>query len=59
MDDEVDHALRRLILRRSDARELHNAAVASGMTPMFEDGAVKALAGLTTIEEVLKVTRDS
>jgi general secretion pathway protein E len=54
-----DDALRRLILKRSDARELHTAAVASGMTGMFEDGATKALAGLTTIEEVLKVTRDS
>jgi general secretion pathway protein E len=42
-----------LILKRSDARELHTAAVASGMTGMFEDGATKALAGLTTIEEVL------
>jgi general secretion pathway protein E len=51
-------ALRRLILKRADARELHQAAVADGMTAMFADGAAKALAGLTTIEEVLKVTRD-
>jgi general secretion pathway protein E len=54
-----DDALRRLTLKRSDARELHAAAVASGMIGMFEDGAAKALAGLTTIEEVLKATRDS
>jgi general secretion pathway protein E len=50
--------LRRLILKRSDARELHQAAVSEGMTAMFEDGARKALAGISTIEEVLKVTRD-
>jgi general secretion pathway protein E len=50
--------LRRLILKRSDARELHLAAVSEGMTAMFEDGARKALGGLTTLEEVLKVTRD-
>ncbi|HVG80762.1 MAG TPA: ATPase, T2SS/T4P/T4SS family [Methylomirabilota bacterium] len=51
-------ALRRLVLKRADARELHQAAVADGMTPMFGDGAGKALAGITTIEEVLKSTRD-
>ena len=52
-------SLRRLVLKRVDARERHNAAVANGMIAMFEDGAAKALAGLTTIEEVLKATRDS
>jgi general secretion pathway protein E len=51
-------ALRRLILKRADARELHQTAVAEGMTAMFADGAAKALAGATTIEEVLKATRD-
>ena len=50
--------LRRLILKRADARELHLAAVSEGMTAMFDDGARKALAELTTLEEVLKVTRD-
>jgi len=28
------------------------------MTAMFDEGARKALTGLTTLEEVLKVTRD-
>ncbi len=50
--------LRRLILKRADARELDRAAVVDGMTAMFDDGAEKALAGTTTIEEVLKATRD-
>ena len=54
----ADDSLRRLMLKRADARELHQAAVAAGMTAMFEDGAAKALAGVTTIEEVLKATRD-
>ncbi|HXV22660.1 MAG TPA: ATPase, T2SS/T4P/T4SS family [Alphaproteobacteria bacterium] len=52
-------ALRRLILQRADARNLHQAAVAEGMVAMFADGAAKALAGVTTIEEVLKSTRDA
>ncbi len=51
--------LRRLILTRADAGELHQAAVAEGMVAMFADGAAKALAGSTTIEEVLKSTRDA
>ncbi len=54
----ANDSLRRLILKRADARELHQAAVADGMTAMFDDGAEKALAGTTTIEEVLKATRD-
>jgi general secretion pathway protein E len=54
----VSDSLRRLILKRSDARELHQAAVSEGMTAMFDEGARKALTGLTTLEEVLKVTRD-
>jgi general secretion pathway protein E len=51
-------SLRRLILQRADARNLHQAAVAEGMVAMFADGAAKALAGITTIEEVMKSTRD-
>ncbi len=51
-------SLRRLILQRTDARNLHQAAVAEGMVAMFADGAEKALAGVTTIEEVMKSTRD-
>jgi general secretion pathway protein E len=54
----ANDGLSRLILKRADARELHQAAVASGMTAMFADGAAKAMAGVTTIEEVLKATRD-
>jgi type II secretory ATPase GspE/PulE/Tfp pilus assembly ATPase PilB-like protein len=29
------------------------------MRPMIEDGFVKALSGVTTLEEVLRVTRES
>ena len=28
------------------------------MRPMYQDGLIKALDGVTTIEEVLRVTRD-
>jgi general secretion pathway protein E len=52
MTDEV----RRLVLRRAEANELHRAAITEGMTTLFEDGMAKALAGVTTVEEVLQVT---
>ncbi len=54
----LDERLAALVLRRGEARELEQAAIAGGLRTMFEDGLVKARAGLTTIEEVLRVTRD-
>ncbi len=47
-----------LVLDRADARAMHRAAVAGGMRPMFEDGLLKAGEGRTSIEEVLRVTRE-
>ncbi|MEE8189586.1 MAG: type II secretion system ATPase GspE [Kiloniellales bacterium] len=55
----VSDEIRRLILRRAEVMELHRAAVAEGMQTMYDDGMQKALAGLTTVEEVLRVTRDA
>jgi general secretion pathway protein E len=54
----VDDEIRRLILRRAQAKELQQAALSAGMVSMYQDGMIKALAGETTVEEVLRVTRD-
>ena len=54
----VEDEIRRLILRRAEAKELHRAALSAGMVSMYEDGMRKALGGETTVEEVLRVTRD-
>jgi general secretion pathway protein E len=54
----VDDSIRRLILRHAEAHDLKRFAVEQGMRTMFEDGMIKALSGETTIEEVLKVTRE-
>jgi len=51
--------IRRLILSRAEARELQRAAQQAGMRTMYEEGVAKALAGVTTLEEVLRVTRDT
>lgn len=47
---------RRLVLRHAESRELHKAAVEGGMRSMYQDGLAKALAGLTSFEEVARVT---
>jgi type II secretory ATPase GspE/PulE/Tfp pilus assembly ATPase PilB-like protein len=38
-------------------RAIQDAAEADGMTSMFSDGVSKVLAGETTLEEILRVTR--
>ena len=47
-----------MILRHSESHELERLACQGGMRTMYDDGMSKALAGVTTIEEVLQVTRD-
>jgi general secretion pathway protein E len=54
----VSDTIRRLVLRHAESNELQRAAVEESMRTMYEDGMMKALAGETTIEEVLKVTRE-
>ncbi|MEO7066134.1 MAG: type II secretion system ATPase GspE [Rhodanobacter sp.] len=51
--------LRRLVMKRSDAGEIERQACAEGMRTMYEDGIGKAIAGITTLEEVLRVTQES
>lgn len=51
----VDQEVSRLILRRADISDLVVAGEAGGMRSLAADGVAKAGAGLTTIEEVLRV----
>lgn len=55
MNDE----LRRAVMRHAGMGELEDLARQAGMRTMYEDGIRKALAGQTTIEEVLRVTEDA
>jgi general secretion pathway protein E len=52
----VDEQIERLVLARAEARDIQAAA---GLRTMLEDGLAKARAGLTTLEEVLRVTREN
>jgi general secretion pathway protein E len=48
--------LRRLVLKHADASTLQAEAQQEGMETLYEDGLRKAVAGTTTLEEVLRVT---
>ena len=52
---EVTEEIQNLIIKRSTSSEIQKQAVAQGMIPMRQDGYLKALTGLTTIEEVNRV----
>ena len=49
--------VKNLILRTSDANAIKRSAVEQGMVTLRQDGAAKVLAGVTTIEEVFRVTQ--
>ncbi|HEX8665752.1 MAG TPA: GspE/PulE family protein [Beijerinckiaceae bacterium] len=53
---EVTPQLRRAIGPKSDAIDLERAARDAGMATMTEDGVAKCRAGLTTVDEVFRVT---
>ena len=53
----VTAAIRRHILAHAETQEIEATAIAEGMHTMFRSGLDLALAGTTTVEEVLRVTR--
>ena len=55
----MNDTLRRAVMRHAGMGELEQLARESGMRTMYEDGILKALAGETTVEEVLRVTEDA
>lgn len=55
---EIDDSIRKAIINKADSSEIQQLAVKNGMTPMLDDGFQKALEGVTTIEEVLRVIHE-
>ena len=54
---QPDAALERLVFARAEEAEIERAALAAGMVPMLEAGLDAVLAGETSLEEVLRITR--
>ena len=53
----VNDPIRQIISLRADAMSIRNTAVSQGMRTLRSDGLEKALQGVTTVEEVLRVTQ--
>jgi type II secretory ATPase GspE/PulE/Tfp pilus assembly ATPase PilB-like protein len=53
---EVNEEIARLVVRNASPAEVREAAAAQGLRPLRADGWAKVAQGLTTIEEVLRVT---
>lgn len=56
---DVTDEIQKLIVARATTNEIQRLAVAQGMLTMRQDGYLKALQGVTTIEEVNRVAADT
>ncbi|KKQ50297.1 MAG: Type IV-A pilus assembly ATPase PilB [Candidatus Woesebacteria bacterium GW2011_GWC1_38_13] len=54
----IDDEIRKAIVDKKDSDIIQKIAVKNGMTTIFEDGINKMIKGLTTIDEVLRVTKE-
>ncbi len=53
----MNNKIRELAFQGAATQEIRRAAVSGGMQVMFEDGVAKALRGITTLEEVFRVSK--
>ena len=54
----ISEEVRRLAIRNADAGQIKQAAIEGGMRTLRDDGASKVLQGITSIEEVMRVTAE-
>jgi general secretion pathway protein E len=54
----ITEDVRSLIIRRASSREIRRLAIETGMVTLRQDGWARAVDGVTTIEEVLRVTQE-
>ena len=54
----MSDAVRQLVLQRAEARLIQKTAAEEGMETMYAHGMHKVMSGVTTVEEVLRVTRE-
>ena len=52
----VNEDIKELILKRSDSNHIKKTAIAAGMQTLRDNGLAKVAAGITTIEEVMRIT---
>ncbi|MBM4331505.1 MAG: type II secretion system protein GspE [Deltaproteobacteria bacterium] len=54
----MSEAIRQLIMKKADSATVGRKAVEEGMKTLREDGARKVISGITTLEEVVRVTQE-
>ncbi|NQT50155.1 type II/IV secretion system protein [Candidatus Kuenenbacteria bacterium] len=55
---QMNETIKKLIMDKANAEKIKDKAVELGMLPMLEDGILNMLKGVTTIDEILRVTRE-
>jgi len=55
---EITEPIRTLITGKADSDVIRKKAIEEGMSTMFEDGFSKIQQGMTTMEEVLRATKE-
>ena len=56
---DVTEEIQNLIVKRATSSEIQKTAISQGMVTMRQDGYLKALGGITTLEEVNRVAADT
>ncbi len=56
---DINTDIQKLIVDRATSSEIQRLAISQGMITMRQDGYLKALTGITTLEEVNRVTSDT
>ena len=54
----MNNEIRRLLTSSADSVMIREAAMKQGMSALFEDGLSRVLAGITTLDEVMRVTQE-
>ena len=55
---EMEENIREFVMEKANADQIQKQAIRDGMTTILEDGIKKVLSGMTTIEEIIRVTRE-
>jgi type IV pilus assembly protein PilB len=55
---DINEKISKMVMEQANSGELEKEAKKNGMLTMIEDGYLKSLEGITTIEEVMRVSRE-
>jgi type IV pilus assembly protein PilB len=55
---EISEEIGNLILKKADTKDIRDQALKEGLLTIVEDGFIKAKNGITTIEEIMRVTKE-